>query len=97
MQQVIFVQYFNDSSFSILLQVKDALGMWTDVHLESDEVAVIWGQTATQASAGLFRPATYRVVTSSSFLTKLATTPVGKEILPVAASSISWACRFHVS
>lgn len=44
------------------LQVKDALGMWKDVHLESDEVAIIWGQTAMQASAGLFRPATYRVV-----------------------------------
>ena len=36
--------------------------MWKDVHIASDEVAIIWGQTATQASAGLFRPATYRVV-----------------------------------
>ena len=44
--------------------------MWKDVHLASDEVAIIWGQTATQASAGLFRPATYRVVNSYIFLIK---------------------------
>lgn len=44
--------------------------MWKDVQLESDEVAVIWGQTADQASAGLFRPATYRVVSVSDCLTK---------------------------
>lgn len=44
------------------LQVKDALGSWKDVHLGPNEVAVMFGQTATQASAGLFRPATYRVV-----------------------------------
>ena len=44
------------------MQVKDALGAWTNVQLEADEVAVLFGQTATQASAGLFRPATYRVV-----------------------------------
>ncbi|KAL0033568.1 hypothetical protein WJX79_003993 [Trebouxia sp. C0005] len=44
------------------MQVKDALGSWKDVHLGPNEVAVMFGQTATQASAGLFRPATYRVV-----------------------------------
>lgn len=44
--------------------------MWKDVHLESHEVALIWGQTADQASAGLFRPATYRVVAVSVCLTK---------------------------
>lgn len=44
--------------------------MWKDVQLESDEVAVIWGQTADQASAGLFRPATYRVVSVSDCPTK---------------------------
>lgn len=45
-----------------LLQVKDALGSWKDVHLAPYEVAIMFGQTATQASAGLFRPAIYRVV-----------------------------------
>ena len=45
-----------------VLQVKDALGSWKDVHLASNEVAILFGQTATQASAGLFRSATYRVV-----------------------------------
>lgn len=47
--------------------------MWKDVHLESDEVAIIWGQTAMQASAGLFRPATYRVVKPVDGLTMQTT------------------------
>jgi len=45
-----------------VFQVKDALGSWKDVHLGPHEVAIMFGQTATQASAGLFRPAIYRVV-----------------------------------
>ncbi|DBB00636.1 TPA: hypothetical protein ACH3X3_002319 [Trebouxia sp. C0006] len=44
------------------MQVKDALGSWKDVRLGPHEVAIMFGQTATQASAGLFRPAIYRVV-----------------------------------
>ncbi len=53
----------SSANLNHLLQVKDALGSWKDVHLASNEVAIMFGQTATQASAGLFRPATYRVVT----------------------------------
>ena len=44
------------------LQVKDALGVWNDVNLQPGEVAVMFGQTAMQATAGLFRPAVYRMV-----------------------------------
>ena len=50
------------------LQVKDALGSWKDVHLGPHEVAIMFGQTATQASAGLFRPAIYRVVSATCCL-----------------------------
>lgn len=54
---------------SRLCQVKDALGSWRDVHLGPHEVAIMFGQTATQASAGLFRPAIYRVVSVLCCLT----------------------------
>jgi len=55
-----------------LLQVKDALGSWKDVHLGPGEVAIMFGQTATQASAGLFRPAIYRVVSVTCCLPSVA-------------------------
>ena len=55
-----------------MLQVKDALGSWKDVRLGPHEVAIMFGQTATQASAGLFRPAIYRVVSITRCLPSVA-------------------------
>lgn len=46
----------------MLLQVKDGTGRWADVPLASNEVAVLLGQTAETATAGLFKAATSRVV-----------------------------------
>lgn len=57
---------------SRMLQVKDALGSWKDVRLGPHEVAIMFGQTATQASAGLFRPAIYRVVSITCCLPSVA-------------------------
>ena len=54
--------------------MKDALGSWKDVYLGPHEVAIMFGQTATQASAGLFRPAIYRVVSVTCCLPSVADT-----------------------
>ena len=50
------------TALAAVMQVKDALGVWNDVILEPGQVAVMFGQTATEATAGLLRPAVYRMV-----------------------------------
>ena len=56
------IEALDQTALHAFTQVKDALGVWNDVVLEPGEVAVMFGQTATQASAGLLRPAVYRMV-----------------------------------
>ena len=50
------------SSHHLRTQVKDGTGNWVDVTLAKNEVAVLVGQTAETASAGIFAAATSRVV-----------------------------------
>ena len=76
--------------------------MWKDVPLESDEVAIIWGQTATQASAGLFRPATYRVVNAfhgltmhTSALKTVVTVCIDKAALPLLSAQLTAVITFR--
>lgn len=44
------------------MQVRDAEGNWADVTLASNELAILVGQTAERATAGVFKAGTSRVV-----------------------------------
>lgn len=48
--------------FLSALQVKMPDGSWTDVDTSPDEAAVFLGAATEQATAGLLKAATYRVV-----------------------------------
>ena len=47
------------------LQVKLPDGSWTDVDTSPDEAAVFLGAATEQATAGLLKAATYRVVSAT--------------------------------